>query len=456
MTLEQLIADYEAYTPTSKKMYMRACESIPGGITANVKYYYPYPIFMKGGNGAYLYDVDDHKYVDYLASYGPLILGHNHPAVAAAIEDQIHENGAILYGTPHELEYLFAEKIKEHFPSIEMLRYTNSGTEATLLSLRMAYAYTGKYKIGKFEGHYHGGYNQVLVSVNPDISMAGDVHRPNPLPESKGLEPEQLENTIILPYNDLEGCREILTKYQDEMAAVIMEPIQTGFIPADPQFMTGLRKLTQELGILLIFDEVKTGFRAGMGGAQGLYGIRPDLTTLGKAIGAGMPIGIVGGRKGILMESAPQNGVDILDAGTGTKKGACDVLYHSGTYNGHPMILRAGLAVIRVLEKEFDQIVSRTMALRRGVEEAFAKKGIPVITVGEATVFNYAVTELKAIRNYRDMQTVDFELRKKIDFALFKEGVYNKPANRYSVSAAHDDAVIDFTVQAFRNALNKI
>lgn len=155
MTLEELMKEYEEYTPTSKKMYERACKSLPGGITANVKYYAPYPIFMAGGEGAYLFDVDGNKYIDYLASYGPLILGHKHPAVVAAVEKQFEENGAHLYGTPHELEYLFAEKIKEHMPSIEMLRYTNSGTEATLLAIRMAYAYTGKYKLGKFEGHYH-------------------------------------------------------------------------------------------------------------------------------------------------------------------------------------------------------------------------------------------------------------------------------------------------------------
>lgn len=456
MTLEELLKEYEEYTPTSKKMFERSMKSLPGGVTANVKYYAPYPLFMKGGEGAWLIDVDDHRYVDYLASYGPLILGHKHPVVVEAIEKQLRENGAILYGTPHELEYLYAEKIKEHFPSIEMLRYTNSGTEATLLSLRMAYAYTGKFKIGKFEGHYHGGYNQVLVSVNPDVKAAGDIHHPTPLPESKGLEPEQLENTIILPFNDLEGCRDILTAHQDEMAAVILEPVQTGFIPPEIDFIKGLRKLTEELGILLIFDEVKTGFRVGLGGAQGLYGIKPDLTTLGKAIGAGMPMGIVGGRKDILMDAAPQGGADILDLSTSKNASACDVLYHSGTYNGHPMILRAGLATIEFLEKEFDSIVSHTMDLRKGVEEAFAEKGIPVLTMGEGTVFNYAITELEAIRNYRDMQTVDFGLRKKVDFALYKEGIYNKPMNRYSVSAAHDDEVIAFTVNAFRNALKKI
>ena len=456
MTLEELMKEYEEYTPTSKKMYERACKSLPGGITANVKYYAPYPIFMAGGEGAYLFDVDGNKYIDYLASYGPLILGHKHPAVVEAVEKQFEENGAHLYGTPHELEYLFAEKIKEHMPSIEMLRYTNSGTEATLLAIRMAYAYTGKYKLGKFEGHYHGGYNEVLVSVNPDVAQAGDAHQPTPLPESKGLEPYRLEDTVILPFNDLEGCRKILTAHKDDMAAVIMEPIQTGFIMADKEFMTGLREITEELGILLIYDEVKTGFRAGLGGAQGIYGIKPDLTTMGKAIGAGFPMGIVGGKKEIMMDASPLKGADILDMSAKNNHTASEVLYHSGTYNGHPLILRAGLATIEVLEKEFEGIVKQTQKLRKGIEEAYAEKGIRILSIGEATVFNYAITELEEIKNYRDMQKVDFATRKKIDFALFMEGIYNKPLNRYSVSAVHDDEVIEKTIDAYRRALKRI
>ena len=348
MNLAEVTKEYEAITPTSKKMYAEACKVMPGGVTANIKFFDPYPIFMKHGNGAWLTDVDNNQYVDYLASYGPLILGHGHPAVKEAIANQLEEHGSVLYGTPHELETIFAEKIKSHFPSIDTLRYTNSGTEATLLALRIAYAHTGKYKIGKFEGHYHGGYNQVLVSVNPPLKDAGDIHAPNPLPESKGLEPFQLENTIVLPYNDLESCTKILTEHQHELAAIIMEPILSGFISADKDFMQGLRKLTAELGIILIFDEVKTGFRAGLGGAQGLYDVKPDLTCMGKVIGAGFPLGIVGGKKEIMATCAPIKGSDVFDASTSGRSSAKDVLFHSGTYNGHPFILNAGLAVIDV------------------------------------------------------------------------------------------------------------
>ncbi len=456
MELEQLIEEYKENTKTSEKMHKQATNSLPGGVAANIKYFDPYPIFMKSGKGAYLTDVDNNEYIDYLASYGPLILGHGHPAVSNAIKEQLDENGAILYGTPSEIENTFAEKIKQHYPSIEMVRFTNSGTEATLLALRIAYGFTGKHKIGKFEGHYHGGFNQVLVSVNPPVSQAGDIKNPTPIAESKGLEPNQLENTIVLPFNDLESCTKILEAHKDEMAAIIMEPILSGFIPPTQEFMTGLREVTEKLGILLIFDEVKTGFRAGLKGAQGIYGIKPDLTAMGKAIGAGLPMGIVGGRRDIIMITAPISGSDIFDTSTNKRSSAQDVLFHSGTYNGHPLILKAGLATIEVLEKEFDNIVRYTDMLKDGICKLFAKRGINIVMVGQATVFNYCITDLKEITCYRDVQQSDFALRKKIDFALLKEGIYNKPTNRYSLSVYHNEDVVKKTLEAYERALDKV
>ncbi|HIS48350.1 MAG TPA: aspartate aminotransferase family protein [Candidatus Scybalocola faecigallinarum] len=451
MTLEEIWKEYEAFAPNSKKQHEEALKLIPGGVAANIKYFDPFPLHMKGGNGPWLYDVDGHKYVDYLASYGPLILGHGYPEVKAAMMEQI-EDGSILYGTPHALEAEMAKKLQEHFPSLEMIRYTNSGTEATLFSLRLAYAFTGKYKIGKFEGHYHGGYNQVLLSVN---SAKGDVRRPEPIPESCGLEPFQKENTIILPFNDLEAVTAILEEHKDDMAAVIMEPILTGYCPATQEFMDGLREVTKRLGILLIFDEVKTGFRAGLGGAQGYYHIKPDLTCLGKVIGAGLPMGVVGGRKEILMKAAPLTGSDVFDVSNSHRSSAADVLFHSGTYNGHPLILKAGLATIKVLEEKFDYIEGQTNKLRNGLEAIFKEFGIPMQTVGLGTVFNILLTEHK-IEKFRDIQTSDFEMRKKMDYMLLMEGIYNKPTNRYSVSAVHDDSILDFTFEAYRKVLARL
>lgn len=453
MTLEELKEEYATKNPSSKKAFDNACSDIPGGITANVKFFAPFPLFMKEGHGAWLTDLDDHKYVDYVLSYGPLILGHERKEVLDSIQNYFAKHGTMLYGTPHELEDIFAKKIKEHFPSIEMLRYTNSGTEATLLCIRTAFAYTGKYKLAKFEGHYHGGYNEVLVSVNPDVSKAGDPTHPTPLPESKGISDRMLDDTIVLPFNDLEACTEILTKHQDEVAAIIMEPLFGGTIPATKEFMTGIRALTKKLGILMIMDEVKTGFRITLGGAQQYYDVKPDLTALGKVIGAGFPVGIVGGRKDIMSMAAPQ-GSDILD--NSNTRSAADILYHSGTYNGHPMILNAGLTTIGILEHEFDGLLKRTERLKNGIRDIYAAHGIHILTPGLGSMFNIAVTELSDIKTYRDLQKSDFALRKKLDYALLLEGIYNKPCNRYNMCTAHTDEVIDFTLEAYEKAFKRI
>ena len=453
MTLEELKEEYATKNPSSKKAFDNACSDIPGGITANVKFFAPFPLFMKEGHGAWLTDLDDHKYVDYVLSYGPLILGHERKEVLDSIQDYFAKHGTMLYGTPHELEDIFAKKIKKHFPSIEMLRYTNSGTEATLLCIRTAFAYTGKYKLAKFEGHYHGGYNEVLVSVNPDVSKAGDPTHPTPLPESKGISDRMLDDTIVLPFNDLEACTEILTKHQDEVAAIIMEPLFGGTIPATKEFMTGIRALTKKLGILMIMDEVKTGFRITLGGTQQYYDVTPDLTALGKVIGAGFPVGIVGGRKDIMSMAAPQ-GSDILD--NSNTRSAADILYHSVTYNGHPMILNAGLTTIGILEHEFDGLLKRTERLKNGIRDIYAAHGIHILTPGLGSMFNIAVTELSDIKTYRDLQKSDFALRKKLDYALLLEGIYNKPCNRYNMCTAHTDEVIDFTLEAYEKAFKRI
>ncbi len=453
MTLEKLKEEYAAHNPSSKEAFDAASCDIPGGITANVKFFAPFPLFMKEGHGAWLTDLDDHKYVDYVLSYGPLILGHERKEVLESIQTYFAEHGTMLYGTPHTLEDVFARKIKSLFPSIELLRYTNSGTEATLLCIRTAFAYTGKYKIAKFEGHYHGGYNEVLVSVNPDVQKAGDAHHPTPLPESKGISDQMLENTVVLPFNDLEACTEILTRQKDEIAGVIMEPLFGGTIPATKEFMTGIRALTKKLGILMIMDEVKTGFRITLGGAQKYYDVTPDLTALGKVIGAGFPVGIVGGSEEIMRMAAPQ-GSDILD--NSNTRAASDILYHSGTYNGHPMILNAGLTTIDILEKELDSLLARTDRLKDGIRDIYASHGIRVLTPGLGSMFNVAITDVPEILTYRDLQKSDFSLRKKLDYALLLEGIYNKPCNRYNLCTAHTDDVIDFTLEAYEKAFRRI
>lgn len=455
-TVSTGIDEYIKRTPKSLEFSKTSKKVMPGGVTANIKFFEPYPIIMKSGSGAYLTDVDDNEYIDYLLSYGALMTGHGHPKITEAIQKQLTKDGTVLFGTPHHLEVKMGQKIQELYPSMEKIRYTNSGTEATLLSIRMAYAYTGKYKIAKFEGHYHGGYDQVLISINPPLNEAGSAKTPQAISESKGVPPAHLESTLILPFNDLEATQEILTKHKDEIAAVILEPIQGGFIPANEAFMEGLRKITLELGILLIFDEVKTGFRLGLGGAQELYGIKPDITTLGKVVGGGFPVGIIGGKKEILEISAPSAASDVFDNSQSKKSGSQEVLFHSGTYNGHPTILAAGLATIEVLENEIRQVFKVTEQLKSGINELFSSKGISTQTIGLGSIFNLVITEQEHVQSYRDLQKSNFGLRKDIDYHLLTQGIYTKPLNRYSMSTVHGENEIDKTLEAYKKILNKL
>ncbi|MEH7225786.1 aspartate aminotransferase family protein [Bacillus sp. JJ1566] len=440
----------------SANLFADAKSVIPGGVSANIKYFSPHPIFMEKGNGSRLVDVDGNEYIDYLLCYGALLLGHGHPEVTSAVIHQFTSAGTAVFGAPHALEAEMANKLINYFPGIEQVRYTNSGLEATLLAIRLAQAYTGKTTIAKFEGHYHGGYNEVLLSVNPDIDEAGDEKKPNSVPESKGISAHNVENTVILPFNDLESTEKIVRQYKDDIAAVIIEPVQGGFIPAEKEFMDGLRKLTNDLGIVLIFDEVKTGFRLTLGGAQSIYGIKPDLTALGKVLGGGFPIGAVGGLRDIMETMDPSKGRDILSAG-GKATMKEHVLFHSGTYNGHPLVLAAGLATIKVLEGEniYPELIQKTESLRSGLEQLYHSYGIPLQTVGMGSIFNLVHTNHR-IRNYRDLLAADMNLRKKIDYELLKLGIYTKPLNRYSMSIVHTEEDIKETIRKHERAIRGV
>lgn len=438
-------------TKESAKHMKEAEEYLPGGVTANIKYFTPYPLVMDKGSGAWLKDVDGNWYVDYLMGYGSLALGHGSQAVREAINDQLINDGTAMFGTPHRLEVAFAKKIQQHFPSIEKMRYTNSGTEATQLAIRLAQVYTEKKRVAKFEGHYHGGYKEMLYSINPPLAESGEEASPIAVPESAGVELDGFE-PYIFPFNHIEGMETLLKKHHEELAAVVIEPIQGGFIEAESEFMHRLRELTEKYGVVLIYDEVKTGFRTALGGAQSIYGIKPDLTTLGKVIGGGFPIGLVGGKSEILELSSPNRGTDVFEAGSQGKGTAKDVLFHSGTYNGHPTILAAGIATITELESSFEQIIDYTNKLREGIEEIGRKAGIPLKTYGVGSIFNVIWNQETNLRHYRDLQKTNTSNRKKLDFELMQQGIYTKPLNRYSVSAAHGDKELSFTLNAYEKA----
>lgn len=449
-------AQQEHSHENSRYLFERAKEVIPGGVTANIKYFSPHPIFMKKANGSKLIDVDDNEYIDYTLCYGALITGHGNDQIKNAAINYMEDIGSTIFGTPHELEIKLAEKLVDLYPSVEAVRYANSGLEAMLLSVRLAVAYTGKKKIAKFEGHYHGGFNQVLFSVNPDQQDAGESSAPKTVPESKGIPDDELDNTIVLPFNDLDATYDILKKHKDELAAVILEPIQGGFIPADKAFMEGLRKITEDLDILLIFDEVKTGFRVDLGGAQKVYDIVPDITALGKVLGGGFPIGAVGGKREIMMLSAADKDGDVFSVG-GKSNQTTNIVFHSGTYNGHPIILKAGLETIEMIEADgvLDRLFATTKELRDGLERLYESYDIPMKTIGMGSIFNIVLAD-EPVRNYRDMWKANTDLRLKLDEALLELGIYVKPLNRYSLSTAHHQKDIQKTIEAHEQAIKQV
>lgn len=439
----------------SLKLFQEAANVIPGGVTANIKHFAPHPIFMKKGYGSKLIDVDHKEYIDYSLSYGALITGHGHDAITKATIKQMHDSGTMLFGAPHKLEIEMAKKINELYPTMEQVRFTNSGTEAVLLAIRLAVAYTEKSRIAKFEGHYHGGLNEVLVSINPSEDLAGSAKAPTPVYESEGI-PEHQKDTIILPFNDIEATEAILRKEAADLAAVILEPVQGGFIPAEQDFIEQLKQLTDELDIVLIFDEVKTGFRVALGGAQAIYNIEPDITTLGKVLGGGLPVGAVGGKKEIMMLSAASAKGDVFAVGSDSDE-TSNVVFHSGTYNGHPLVLAAGLETIRLLEEEYslDDTIKHTNHLRKQLEELYHSYNIPMKTLGMGTIFNIVFTD-EQVNSYRDMWKINTAFREAIDMQLLDNGIYLKPLNRYSLSIAHTKEDTVATVRAHELAIKNV
>jgi len=443
MNLSSLQAAFQANRPNSAAFFERAQHTISGGVNGNLRYFAPFPVIFEKAEGASLIDLDGHRYVDYLLSYGALMLGHAHPAVLQATEKVWAEQGTSSFGATHPLELEMTDELLELYPSFDQVRFTNSGLEATLFALRLATAYTGKTHIAKFEGHYHGAHDHVLQSVNPAADLAGSIQSPNPVPESLGTPDYYRDHSVILPFNDWDACERILSEKSALISAVIMEPLLSGYIAPDRAFLKNLRELTAQLGIVLIFDEVKTGFRIEVGGAQAFYGVEPDLTALGKVVGGGFPIGVVGGKRAIMELSSPLRS---------SKKS--EVVFHSGTFNGNPLSIAAGLATIRYLKQpgRFAQLVAATRELRAGIDALAKQYGLPFQTIGEGTIFNVLATR-EPVRHYRDLGKNNSQLRLALDFLLMENGVYSKPMNRFSLSAAHGPAELRATLDAFEKSM---
>ncbi len=425
-------------TSRSRAAFDRARRVLPGGVNSPVRAFKAVggvPRFIARGQGPHVWDVDGNRYVDYVLSWGPLIVGHAHPEVVRAICEQAGLGTS--YGAPTEAETALAELIADMVPSVEVVRLVNSGTEATMSALRLARAFTNRPKIVKMEGHYHGHADHLLVSAGSGVATFG-------LPNSPGVLPAVAQETIVIPFNDLEAAEALFERVGDQVAAVILEPVagNMGVVPPQPGYLEGLRELTRAHGALLIFDEVMTGFRVHLGGAQALYGVEPDLTTLGKVIGGGLPVGAYGGRREIMELVAPEGPV-----------------YQAGTLSGNPLAVRAGLVTLELIRQPgaFEAMVRRAERLAQGMVRIAREAGLPATGHQVGTMFSLFFAE-GPITTYADAKGSDTDLYARFFHAMLEAGVYLAPSQFEAafLSTAHTDEIIDFTLEATAQAVNRL
>ena len=411
---------------------------MPGGVNSPVRAFKAVggtPFFVARGEGCYLWDVDENRFIDFVCSWGPLILGHAHPEVVAAVKEAV-ERGTT-YGAPTELEVALAEKIQQAFPSMEMLRLVNSGTEATMSAIRAARGYTGRKKIVKFEGCYHGHADYLLVKAGSGAATFG-------IPDSAGVPEGTAQDTIVLPYNDIEAFNKTMDAMGEEIAAVIVEPIagNMGVVLPKPDFLAALRQKTEKHGVVLIFDEVITGFRVAYGGAQSLYGIKPDMTCLGKIVGGGFPLAAYGGRKEIMQTVAPLGPV-----------------YQAGTLSGNPVAVTAGLKTLEILERDnpYPELERKTKQLTQVISEAAKEAGVPVQINQIASMFTVFFTDQPVV-DYASARRSDTQRYARFFHALLERGVYFPPSQFEAafLSTAYDDEALSFAQEAVRSAMKAI
>ena len=440
----KILEGFESRTPGSARMFRRAKDVTPGGVMAGIKFFDPYPIFMKRAEGSRIWDVDGNEYLDYLMSYGALILGHGAKAVRDSIEAVMDSLGTTVFGTPTEGEIAYGTILRDIYHPGGRVRFTNSGLEATTLAVRLARAHTGKRKVAKFEGHYHGAVDRLLFSFSPEVAKAGKSESPVPIADSADVDKSLLSDSVVLPFNDWEPTERILTREAQDLACVIMEPFEEGVIPCERKFMDSLRKLTRDMKIPLIFDEVKTGFRVRIGGATEFYSVVPDIACLGKIIGGGLPIGAVVGDEDILARLDPRGN-------QGTR------VFHSGTFNGNPLSVNIGRATVDALmgPNAFELLCKRTDSLKRGFSAVLAERDMPHQMLGEGGMFNFYLLS-KPVRSYRDVKSSDLRLRRFLDLEQIANGVYLKPENRYCLSLAHSDDDVRVTKERFAQSVDNL
>jgi len=416
-------------TEKSSRLYKEAIELMPGGVSSPVRAFKPNPFYVSKAAGSKLFDVDGNEFIDYCLAYGALILGHANPEVKDALKEQLERGW--LYGTPIELEVKYAKLIRKFYPSIEMLRFVNTGSEATMSALRLARGFTGKDKIVKIEGSFHGSHDAVLVKAGSGATTFG-------VPNSAGVPSDFVKNTLQVPFNDTEKLSELLEKNKD-VACVIMEPVMgnSALIIPEGDYLKEVRRITKENDVLLIFDEIITGFRLSLGGAQECYGVKPDITTLGKIAGGGFPIGIYGGRKEIMSRISPSGDV-----------------YQAGTFSGNPMSLIAGYTTVKILER--DRIVERTAEKTKklccGIRDLLNdKEGIELGQISSMFCIYFGKTP----KNYHEALRLNKEAYMNFFRKLLEHGVFFPPSQFEScfMSYAHTEEDIERTIEAFSSAI---
>jgi len=422
----------------SGELFREAQKYLPGGVDSPVRAFKAVggtPPFIVKGQGSRIYDADGNEFIDYVGSWGPLILGHAHPLVVKALKQTVERGTS--YGAPTELEITLARMISEAMPSMEMMRFVNSGTEAAMSALRLARAFTKRDKIVKFAGGYHGHADGLLARGGSGLATLG-------IPDSPGVPASYARNTLIAPYNNAGAVAKLFERYPEEIAAVIVEPVAAnmGVVAPQPGFLTGLRDLTTKFGALLIFDEVITGFRLAYGSAQALYGVTPDLTCLGKIIGGGLPVGAYGGRRQIMEMVAPLGPV-----------------YQAGTLSGNPLVMTAGIETLKVLSQPgvYQQLEAKSSALAEGIAKAAAEAGINLYIGRAASLLTVFFTG-KAVIDYESARQADTGLFARFFQHLLSAGIYWPPSQFEAafISTAHTDKDIQLTLRAVETALSSL
>jgi glutamate-1-semialdehyde 2,1-aminomutase len=418
----------------SKQLFDRAKKVLPGGVNSPVRAFEPYPFFVERAQGSKLYDADGKTYVDYCMAYGALLLGHAYPEIMEAVKAQLAKG--TLYGAPTEREVEFAELIQQASPCMEMMRLVSSGTEATMHAIRTARGFTGRKKIVKFEGCFHGSHDNVLVKAGSGAATFGT-------PNSLGIPEETTRNTLVLPYNDIEAVEETFNREGNEIAAVIVEPVlgNVGLILPKPEFLSTLRKLTSQHGAVLIFDEIITGFRLALGGAQEHFNVKPDMATLGKVLGGGFPLAAFGGKKEIMQNISPIGKV-----------------YQAGTFSGNPVSATAGYTILNILNQKkneiYPKLAKNAEQLKKALQDLAANYKLPAQVYNIASMYQIFFTN-QPVADYVCAKTSNQKMFTAYFQELLRQGVFIPPSQFETcfVSAAHTDDDLKFTMNAFDKAL---